>query len=103
MIPAQPRTADLVSRYLVLTKEIMPHLARTSHPNWPVRNDHCFQRIVLDTLCGGVWYDWLPRPAYKNLTQDLAAKAVNLCNKIILGDIDLVVLNDQSLKWRGKR
>ena len=23
--------------------------------------------------------------------------------EIILGDIDLVVLNDQSLKWRGKR
>ena len=103
MTSAQLRTADLVSRYLVLTKEIMPHLARTSHPHWPVCNDHCFQRIVLDTLCGGVWYDWLPRPAYKNLTQDLAAKAVNLCNKIILGDIDLVVLNDQSLKWRGKR
>ena len=103
MTPAQPRTANLVSRYLVLTKEIMPRLARTSHPHWPVCNDHCFQRIVLDTLCGGVWYDWLPRPAYKNLTQDLAAKAVNLCNKIILGDIDLVVLNDQSLEWRGKR
>ncbi len=103
MTPAQPRTADLVSRYLVLTKEIMPHLARRSHPHWPVCNDHCFQRIVLDTLCGGVWYDWLPRPAYKNLTHDQAAKAVDLCNKIILGDIDLVVLNDQSLKWRGKR
>jgi hypothetical protein len=103
MTPAQPRTAELVSRYLVLTKEIMPHLARRSHPHWPVCNDHCFQRIVLDTLCGGVWYDWLPRPAYKNLTHDQAAKAVDLCNKIILGDIDLVVLNDQSLKWRGKR
>ena len=103
MTPAQPRTADLVSRYLVLTKEIMPHLARRSHPHWPVCNDHCFQRIVLDNLCGGVWYDWLPRPAYKNLTHDLAAKAVDLCNKIILGDIDLVVLNEQSLKWRGKR
>ena len=103
MTPAQPRTADLVSRYLVLTKEIMPHLARRSHPHWPVCNDHCFQRIVLDTLCGGVWYDCLPRPAYKNLTHDQAAKAVDLCNKIILGEIDLVVLNDQSLKWRGKR
>ena len=103
MTPAQPRTAELVSRYLVLTKEIMPHLARRSHPHWPVCNDHCFQRIVLDTLCGGVWYDWLPRPAYKNLTHDQAAKAVDLCNKIILGDIDLLVLNDQSLKWRGKR
>ena len=80
MTPAQLRTADLVSRYLVLTKEIMPHLARRSHPHWPVCNDHCFQRIVLDTLCGGVWYDWLPRPAYKNLTHDQAAKAVDLCN-----------------------
>jgi hypothetical protein len=28
-------TADLVSRYIVLTKEVMPHLARTSHKHWP--------------------------------------------------------------------
>ena len=102
MTPAQPRAADLVSRYMVLTKEIMPNLARTSHRHWPVRNDHCFQRIVLDAVCGGVWYDHLLRPAYKNLTQELAANAVDLCNDIISGDIDLVVLNRQSLKWRGK-
>ena len=102
MTPAQPRTADLVSQYLVLTKEIMPDLARTSHTHWPVRNDHCFQRIVLDAVCGGVWYDHLLRPAYKNLTHDQATNAVDLCNDIIAGDSDLVVLNRQSLKWRGK-
>jgi len=102
MTPAQPRTADLVSQYMVLTKEIMPDLARTSHTHWPVRNDHCFQRIVLDAVCGGVWYDHLLRPAYKNLTHDQAANAVTLCNDIISGDSDLVVLNKQSLKWRGK-
>ena len=102
MTPAQPRVANLVSRYMVLTKEIMPNLARTSHRHWPVRNDHCFQRIVLDAVCGGVWYDHLLRPAYKNLTQELAANAVDLCNDIISGDTDLVVLNRQSLKWRGK-
>ena len=102
MTKEQPCTADLVSRYIVLTKEIMPHLARTSHRHWPVCNDHCFQRIVLDTVCGGVWYDHLLRPAYKNLTRDLAANAVNLCNDIISGDNDLVALNRQSLKWRGK-
>ena len=96
------RTADLISRYIILTKEIMPHLVRTSHKHWPVSNDHCFQRIVLDTVCGGVWYDQLHRPAYKNLTQDQAAKAVNLCNDIISGDTDLVFLNKQSLQWRGK-
>ena len=102
MTPAQPRTADVVSRYMVLTKEIMPHLARTSHRHWPVRNDHCFQRIVLDVVCGGVWYDHLLRSAYENLTHDLAANAVDLCNDIILGDADLVVLNRKSLLWRGK-
>ena len=102
MTPNQPRTADLVSQYMVLTKEIMPDLARTSHTHWPVRNDHCFQRIVLDAVCGGVWYDHLLRPAYKNLTHDQAKNAVDLCNNIISGDSDLVVLNKQSLKWRGK-
>ena len=102
MTPNQPRTADLVSQYMVLTKEIMPDLARTSHTHWPVRNDHCFQRIVLDAVCGGVWYDHLLRPAYKNLTRDQAANAVDLCNDIISGDSDLEVLNRQSLKWRGK-
>ena len=102
MTPAQLRNADLVSRYMVLTKEIMPHLARTSHRHWPVRNDHCFQRIVLDAHCGGIWYDHLRRPAYKNLTHDQATNAVDLCNNIILGDPDLEVFNRHSLKWRGK-
>ena len=95
-------TADLVSRYIVLTKEVMPHLARTSHKHWPVSNDHCFQRIILDAVCGGVWYEYLPRPAYKNLTHDQAANAVKLCNDIISGDADLIILNKQSLQWRGK-
>ena len=102
MTKEEPRIADLVSQYMVLTKEIMPQLARMSHRHWPVHNDHCFQRIVLDTVCDGVWYDHLLRPAYKNLTHDLAANAVELCNDIILGDTDLVALNRQSLKWRGK-
>ena len=102
MSKEQPRTADLVSQYMVLTKETMPHLARTSHRHWPVQNDHCFQRIVLDAVCEGVWYDYLLRPAYKNLTHDQAANAVDLCNDIISGDTDLVTLNRQSLKWRGK-
>ena len=101
MTPAQPRTADVVSRYMVLTKEIMPHLAQTSHRHWPVRNDHCFQRIILDAVCGGVWYDHLLRPAYKNLTHDQTTDAVDLCNDIISGDSDLSVLNNQSLKWRN--
>ncbi|MFK7765285.1 MAG: hypothetical protein AB8B62_18625 [Roseobacter sp.] len=80
----------------------MPKLARTTHEHWPVRNDHCFQRIVLDTVCGGVWYDHLNRPAYKNLTFQQVEQAVRLCDQIIAGNADLVALNAQSLVWRGK-
>ena len=102
MTDAELRTADLVSRYSVMTKETMPQLACTTHKNWPVRNNHCFQRIVLDTVCEGVWYDHLPRPAYKHLSHKQALQAVDLCNDIIAGKADLVALNTQSLKWRGK-
>jgi len=77
-------------------------LARTTHRHWPVRNDHCFQRIVLDTVCGGVWYDHLARPAYKHLTRAEAMQAVSLCTDIIDGTADLNALNKQSLVWRGK-
>lgn len=99
----QMRTADLVLRYMLLTKEIMPDLARASHTHWPVRNDHCFQRIVLDALCGGIWYGHIARPAYKHLTRDQAAQAVQLCEDIISGGADLVRMNNQSLIWRGKK
>ena len=102
MTDAEMRTADLVSRYSVMTKETMPQLACTTHKKWPVRNDHCFQRIVLDTVCGGVWYDQLPRPAYKHLSREQALQAVDLCDDIIAGKADLVALNTQSLIWRGK-
>lgn len=102
MTEQQMRTADYVSRYMTLTKEVMPQLARTSHQHWPVRNDHCFQRIVLDAACGGTWYDHIARPAYKHLTRDQALRAVALCDAIISGKADLTELNRQSLEWRGK-
>jgi hypothetical protein len=85
-----------------MTKEVMPKMARGSTNNWPVKNDHCFQRIVLDSVCQGVWYESIDRPAYKHLNYEQAKLAVKLCNEIIAGEIDLSRLNVQSLVWRGK-
>jgi hypothetical protein len=102
MTEQQMRTADYVSRYMTLTKEVMPALGRTSHRQWPVRNDHCFQRIVLDEVCGGTWYDHIARPAYKHLTPDQALQAVALSDRIISGEADLIQLNRHSRIWRGK-
>ena len=93
---------NLVDAYLQLTKQVLPSLAKSGGQDWPVRQDHCFQRIVLDTICGGVWYAYLDRPAYKNLTHEQAQRAVNLCREIAAGRADLKQLNNQSLIWRGK-
>lgn len=93
---------DPVDRYLHLTKTVLPERARAPDTRWPVVNDHCFQRIVLDHVAGGVWYDYINRPAYKHLTPDQAKAAANLAQDILNGDADLHALNRQSLIWRGK-
>ncbi|MEM1386623.1 MAG: hypothetical protein AAF748_02225 [Pseudomonadota bacterium] len=92
-----------VAEYLRLTREVMPQLARADRRDWPVSADHCFQRIVLDNICGGTWYESLRRPAYKHMTSAQANAAVQLCRDIIDGRADLAELNAQSLIWRGKR
>ncbi|MEL6510284.1 MAG: hypothetical protein AAFQ32_10860 [Pseudomonadota bacterium] len=98
----QDPAADLARRYMELTREVMPKMALRPETHWPVVNDHCFQRIVLDHVSGGVWYDHIARPAYKNLSQAQASRAVALCEDIIAGRADLHALNRQSLIWRGK-
>lgn len=103
MTSAPPRTADLVSRYIVLTKEVMPKMARDPAKKWPVRNDHCFQHIILDIVCEGPWFEHLSRPAYKSLSHEQAVRAVQLCEDIIANHVNLSDLNRQSLIWRGKQ
>ena len=93
---------SLIATYMHLTKEVLPSMARSDRTNWPVSEDHCFQRIILDQVCGGVWYEHLDRPAYKHLTKDQAQRAVELCRDIGDGRVDLKQLNQQSLIWRGK-
>ena len=92
----------LVQQYLHLTRVVLPDLARRPGTNWPVVNDHCFQRIVLDAISGGVWYNHIARPAYKHLTTAQATEAVAISKAIIAGDADVHALNRRSLKWRGK-
>ena len=93
---------ELVEQYLHLTRNVLPQIARSEWPKWPIQADHCFQRVVLDTVCGGVWYNHLERPAYKHLTYEQAAQAVALCQAIRDGRADVMQLNKQSLMWRAK-
>ena len=73
---------ELINSYLYLTKNVLPSLAKDGSRTWPVVEDHCFQRIVLDTICGGVWYEFIDRPAYKHLTIEQVSAAVQLLSLI---------------------
>lgn len=89
------------ARWLDLTRRELPELAATR--GWPVRADHCFQRILLDHAFGGVWYDHVSaRPAYVHADPGALARAVALGEAAVAGTVDLADLNRRSLDWRGK-
>lgn len=92
---------ELERRWLKLTRGVMPGLA--AERGWPVRFDHCFQRILLDNACGGRWLDLVEgRPAYRAIDEGRLRAAVALAEAVVAGGADLHGLNAQSLAWRGK-
>jgi len=92
---------ELEQTWLTLTRETMPSEAAARR--WPVRFDHCFQRILLDNAAGQVWYEAFEgRPAYKHAPRDLLEQAVMLGEQALSGEADLVALNQESLRLRGK-
>lgn len=94
----------LQQRWLDLTRGVLP--GRAAAERWPLRADHCFQRVVLDAVCGGRWYDHVEgRPAYRTLDEARLRAAVLLAERLadeadarsLLQDLDAA-----SLAWRGK-
>ncbi|WP_200911061.1 GCN5-related N-acetyltransferase [Sphingomonas sp. Leaf25] len=91
----------LEARWMELIRRTLPALAGSR--GWPVRADHCFQRILLDNACGGRWYDHVAgRPAYAHADVAILERAVALGEAAIAGTRDMADLNRRSLDWRGK-
>lgn len=98
--PAEPARRALEERWLRLTRTSLP---RARRPGWPVRHDHCFQRILLDAAFGGAWHDHVRgRPAFRHAPDRILAEAVRLGEDVLAGREDLAALNRTSLAWRGK-
>lgn len=94
----------LHEEYLHLTNEVLPNLAKQR--KFPVRFNHCFQRIILDNLFGCCWYDILHKSqgaVYKQLNATQLEKAIALASSIISQPDEYIQqLNNNSLRWRGK-
>ncbi|KLE35845.1 hypothetical protein [Aurantiacibacter luteus] len=91
---------ELEARWFALTREDMPAVA--AERGWPVRFDHCFQRILLDNAVGRPWREVIAAPAYREAPDEVLAQAVALGEAALAGSADLAALNRRSLDLRGK-
>ena len=104
-------TADvdsLRSQWTQLYSKTLPHMARErdpAQPEWPVRLDHCFARIILDNTVGEGSQQWdkvIKKPAVRNMTAQQLQNAIELGDKVRTGEMDLQELDQISLMCRGK-
>lgn len=81
----------------------LPQAARAAS-GWPVSEDHCFARVVLDTLFDDGWYDHVDgRPAYEQLSGEQLRAAIDIADRMLEGGQPVVEeLNERSLRRRGK-
>ena len=98
--------ADLTAlreRYDRLVHERLPAAAREAG-NWPIQDDHCFGRVVLDNTVGDEWYDHVDgRPAYRHLSRADLETAVGIAEEMLAaGRPRVEALNENSLRWRGE-
>jgi hypothetical protein len=93
---------DLRRTYRRLLFEELPEQARRE--GWPVVDDHCIARVVLDATVGDVWSDHLDRPAVRNLPPEGLRAAVDVARSLATGGRERAVeLNRRSLRYRGTR
>ena len=91
---------EIVAHWFTLTRETMPALAQAR--GWPVCEDHCFQRILLDNALGRPWRTVLAPPAYRNASEAQLMAAIVLGEAVVAGEEDLHRLNRRSLELRGR-
>ncbi|GGD54661.1 GCN5-related N-acetyltransferase [Erythrobacter arachoides] len=90
----------VTARWFALTRVDLPAVA--GERDWPVRLDHCFQRILLDNAIGRPWREAIAAPAYRNAPDEVLQAAIALGEAVLAGSADLPALNRRSLALRGK-
>lgn len=72
--------------------------------NYPIHLNHCFGRVILDTLFEDCWYKHLSKrcPAYKQLDKHLLNRAIEIGEVMLASAAVTQVLNARSLNYRGK-
>lgn len=93
----------LRAEYDRLVNGALPAAARCAG-DWPIREDHCFARVVLDGVFADVWYDHVDgRPAVDHLSPAELRRAVGLADRMLReGRPTVARLNARSLRRRDE-
>ncbi|KIW28258.1 uncharacterized protein PV07_07937 [Cladophialophora immunda] len=98
----------LRTEWRILYSQTLPQMAKAgdlAQPVWPVTLDHCFARIILDSVIGNGQQQWdgvIQKPAIRSMNEQQLRDAIALGQKIRAGEIDLSDLDEASLRCRGK-
>lgn len=98
---------DLERAYLELSEELLPDQA-AEQGDWPIRFDHCFQRVALDLVAGTEWYHEIADPdadvpAYRQLDDHHLRHAVDVLFAMHQEGKETVEwLNSVSLRYRDE-
>ena len=101
LFPELAARKTLEDQWLDLTRLKLPQIAVSR--GWPIQNDHCFQRVLLDNACKCKWTETIRKtPAYRHAPDEILSAALALGHAVLAGNEDLVALNARSLAWRLK-
>lgn len=94
--------SELRQRYSHLVMTVLPQVPRQQQ-SWPICEDHCFVRVILDDVFDDIWYDHVTgRPAYEHLSASELREAIETAEQLLEEGQPLVdKLNQQSLKYRN--
>lgn len=83
-------------------KELLNHQLPEKY-TYPVRYNHCFNRIVLDWLFSDCWYHHLDKKktAISQLNAHQLQSAINRMNQWLSNQQILIEDNQRSLRYRG--
>ena len=83
-------------------RKLHERLPEQAGDEWPIDLDHCFGRVVLDTLFEDEWYTHVDgRPAYEHLSPAELRDAIEIADRMLeCGRPVVAELNERSLRWR---
>ena len=104
LIALQAEYKDLINHQLPKRARAHNQSHQDRSKRYPVHLNHCFGRIILDTLFNDCWYRHLNKntPAFRQLNQAQLQQAIQIAKRLLESPEQTRELNTQSLQHRGK-